>query len=96
MNMPSGAFIIPGTQLTVLQIAPRQIFAGEDTQGIGAASYEKRHIFKPLKEGIKQAGTAVDREHPKGGLPHQAQVSFLEGAKGGKGNFKAPSKEPAF
>ncbi len=80
----------------MIQKASCKVFAGKNAQGVNAASYIERQIFKPLKDRTKQAGAAVDREHPKGGLSHQAQVSFLEGTKGGKGDFKAPSYEPAF
>ncbi len=95
MDIPAGAFVIPGAEVVPGQKISAEIFSRKNAQGINAASEKNRELSKQPKEGGKQTYAAVDGEHPQGGVSLKLHVPLAQGAQSSEQYFKAPAKEPA-
>ena len=79
------------------QSAPTEIFHGEDHSHIEqpAPGTTDIQVLKKPFEGCKQAGGAVDREHPQGSITGKTQIPAPKGVQRCEQDLHAPAAQPA-
>lgn len=94
--VPSAFAVIPWTKSAAGQNAPGGIFGGEDQTHIDQSPDKRRLFFQKSAYGGDGGGTAVDREHPKGGVSAQGEISASQGAERSEDDLDTPACQTAF